>query len=540
MEKLEQFIAALEAFLNHKEKKVLAIKGPWGVGKTYFWNNYIKSSHKSKDMYYAYVSLFGVSTLGEIQSAIFYNSEKIGDKVAADTIKENLKKITQYSKKIPQIGKFSDALTILEKSLLNDILICIDDIERKNKDLSISSILGLISELSIENECKFILIFNYDTLENKDKEDFNKYREKVVDLELEYCPTTEQNHEIVFKDHPYKKVIYNTLYPLNLKNIRILKHIRWNIENFLDILTSFEKEVANEIISSTTVLTYIHHDPSIKVDIEGLEFLFSYHSDENDEQKLQKETIRALGYTHFANYEKELVKYIADGVYDKKDFLNELTKLNDRQKKSNFQKEISQVWGLFNNNFRATAEEVVAGFSSFLDKHVEEMSYREIEPMVAIIRKLDRSVKTSKWIDRFINKNLDNFSRKDIQFFRGLTSTKKVLETLDDFDQKIYSTNSIKSTLNRIIENRGWNPEDEEFLNSHSEEELYAWLKNEDTDRFLSIVREALKFFPPQKGETAKAQFGTKLHNAVTSLAKRSSVNEIRLKDFFGININVA
>lgn len=123
-------------------------------------------------------------------------------------------------------------ISILEKKFINDFLVCIDDIERKSSALSMSNILGLVSELSIENRCKFILIFNDDTLEELDKKEFNKYREKVVDLELEYNPTIKHNQEIIFKDHQYKEIIYKTLYPLDLKNIRILKHIKWNFGKF--------------------------------------------------------------------------------------------------------------------------------------------------------------------------------------------------------------------------------------------------------------------------------------------------------------------
>lgn len=104
------------------------------------------------------------------------------------------------------------------------------------------------------------------------------------------------------------------------------------MENFLGDLTNFEQEVANEIISTTTVLTYIHHEPSIEVTVKSLESIFSYHSVITDEQKQQKDIMKAAGYTHFEDYEKELVKYISDGTYDKQAFNKEVNLLNERQK----------------------------------------------------------------------------------------------------------------------------------------------------------------------------------------------------------------
>jgi hypothetical protein len=540
MDKIHQITTSLEAFLAHKEKNVLVIKGAWGVGKTYFWENYIKKSTSHKYSAYSYVSLFGISSLGEMQSSIFYNSSKLGNKVAADTIKEKLKSITRYVQKIPQIGEFSEAISILEKSLLKDMLICIDDIERKDRKLSVSNILGLISQLSLGNRCKFILILNDDSFEEKDRKEFSRYREKVIDLELEYSPSVEYNQEIVFKCHPYKDLVSKVLYPLNLRNIRILKHIRWNIEIFLSELSDFDKDVASEIIATTIVLTYIHHEPSIEINIKDLELIFSYRSGETEEQKLQKKTIRSLGYTHFADYEKELIKFIAGGTYDKKIFIKEITLLNDRQKCSNFQRELKNVWGLFNNNFRATTEEVVASWSEFLNKHVAEMSYREIEPMISIISRLAKTTQTSTWIDQFISAKIEGFSRKDIEFFKTLTKNPSLIKKLEDSERQIFSSNTIKNTLYRLVKNNGWSHEDEEFLNSHSEEQLFEWIENEDDVDFLSILRSSVQIFTPQGGDTDRAQFGTKLNNVVRRFADRSPVDQIRLKDFFGINIDEA
>jgi hypothetical protein len=540
LDKLEQFKTSLEAFLDHTEKNVLVIKGPWGVGKTHFWDNFVKDSPNYQGKTYSYVSLFALSSLSEIQSSIFYNSSKIGTKNKVDTFKKKIKNISKYSQKIPQVNKFSDAIAILERSFLKDYLICIDDIERKDSTLSMSNVLGLISELSVGNKCKFVLIFNDDTLEPQDKQEFNKYREKVVDIELEYNPSIEHNQEIVFENHPFKEVIYKTLYPLNLKNIRILKHMRWNIENILVELSGFEKEVSNEIISITIVLTYIHHEPLIEVSVEDLEVIFSYNNDLTDEQKLQRNTIQSLGHMHFADYEKELVKYISDGVYDKEAFSKEINILNERQKQSNFQKEIEEVWGLYNNNFKATTKEVLSGLRTFLDKHVKQMSYREIEPMVSVINRIDNTAQTEVWVDRFITTKLESLSRKDIEFFKTKTKDPGLLGRLKRREAEISSSNSIKDTLYKIVKNSGWNLDDEEFLNSHSEEQLHEWLKNEDDNNLLSILRGALGIFTIQEADNNKAQFGRKLHNAVRRFANRSAIDRIRIKDFFGLECEQA
>ena len=60
------------------EPEVICIRGHWGVGKTYSWNRYFNDARAEKDgvtlKHYAYVSLFGITSLDELKYAIFENT----------------------------------------------------------------------------------------------------------------------------------------------------------------------------------------------------------------------------------------------------------------------------------------------------------------------------------------------------------------------------------------------------------------------------------------------------------------------------------
>ena len=61
----------IEKFLSSETPEVMSIKGDWGVGKTYAWNKYLKfAKNKNKIALgkYSYVSLFGVNSLGTLNS----------------------------------------------------------------------------------------------------------------------------------------------------------------------------------------------------------------------------------------------------------------------------------------------------------------------------------------------------------------------------------------------------------------------------------------------------------------------------------------
>ena len=59
-------------FLNSETPEVLAIKGAWGVGKTFAWNQLLlQNKNNCKLPSYCYVSLFGISSIAELRTAIF-------------------------------------------------------------------------------------------------------------------------------------------------------------------------------------------------------------------------------------------------------------------------------------------------------------------------------------------------------------------------------------------------------------------------------------------------------------------------------------
>src|SRR5690606_25875015 len=107
---------------------------------------------------------------------------------------------------------------------LSNTIICLDDMERKGDKLEAKEILGLISLLKEQKKCKVVLLIN----DNEDCiKDYKKYREKVVDLEIEFLPTPEECASIVFKGNDWlSKNLKNHSTRLNVINIRVLKKIQ--------------------------------------------------------------------------------------------------------------------------------------------------------------------------------------------------------------------------------------------------------------------------------------------------------------------------
>ena len=66
----------IESFLTNSTPQVLVLKGKWGIGKTHYWHNQIIRLSKNDDFCkrkYAYVSLFGITSLDDLISKIVEN-----------------------------------------------------------------------------------------------------------------------------------------------------------------------------------------------------------------------------------------------------------------------------------------------------------------------------------------------------------------------------------------------------------------------------------------------------------------------------------
>ena len=147
----------IERFLRSSDPEVLCISGAWGVGKTYMWKEVLLATASGEIpppiLKYSYVSLFGVDTLEGLRLSIFSNRISLSKGKLARSIEWGLKaaKTAQsLLEQTPKVGKLFKTLGGMYFSSIRDMVICIDDLERRSKDLEIKDVLGLISYLKEE------------------------------------------------------------------------------------------------------------------------------------------------------------------------------------------------------------------------------------------------------------------------------------------------------------------------------------------------------------------------------------------------------
>ena len=212
-EKRKRLQELLEKNIRHEEiGTAIAITGSWGVGKTYFWNEFLKEVTK-KEIYdknnfyyeasrvgyksifdnrkYAYISLFGIEHLSDLKNAICtklslnpYAKSETSRLEFSQLLKNTVAqfkdvKVSQYG--VSASAKILEALLFLQ---VKDAIICFDDFERMSNKLDIKDIMGLANQLKLEKNCQVILILDESKAEGENKSKYAEYKEKLIDEEI--------------------------------------------------------------------------------------------------------------------------------------------------------------------------------------------------------------------------------------------------------------------------------------------------------------------------------------------------------------------
>ncbi|HEB9285455.1 TPA: hypothetical protein RZK15_000863 [Campylobacter coli] len=265
----------IKNFLEDEENYSLLISGSWGVGKTYLWKeieneinpkiihkeNLWKKFKSNINFLNHLIILFsiikqcvGITLMSITEYFNLCNYIKNPNKQVKNIVyvslfgkehyKEVLEEITLKAYKHNKILYFIRNITFWKLSVgtflqlfitknFKNIIVCLDDLERKSDKLDIKDILGLINQLK-EEKCKVILISNKDELSNnkeKDKEIFDTYKEKCIDLNIHIHSKTEVVSQILKEKNPEipKEIIPDSIYQIeNLRNLnKIIKALEF-------------------------------------------------------------------------------------------------------------------------------------------------------------------------------------------------------------------------------------------------------------------------------------------------------------------------
>ena len=272
MANVENLEKRLIDLIDEESSFAIALTGEWGIGKTYFWKEFYKKNHTNLEVNkYSYVSLFGIDSIDALKFEIALSTHETTQKKDYLSGLKGIFKKSLDAIDLPKLegtgvtlslgkGLISSAIT----SLIGDTLICIDDIERLSKNLDIKDVMGLVNHLSLEKNCKVVVILH----EGKADKDFREYKEKVFDEVLVLDDSLLIIEDLIsdIEIFPIYEKFYQTMGVRNLRFYQRVQKIYTLIIESHELLTYTSKK---QILKSILVLRMAYDMPSVfEVDID--------------------------------------------------------------------------------------------------------------------------------------------------------------------------------------------------------------------------------------------------------------------------------
>jgi hypothetical protein len=222
--------------LPYAPRHAVLINGPWGVGKTYLVKAFLQQ-HVGQDKKYIYISLYGLTTIDEIEAALFqaiypalgWQVTKLGARVGKTLLR--------------RIGldpglKAGELINKLETDLY-----VFDDLERC--EAPINKVLGYINEFVEHDGSKVIIVANESEI--SDHDEYCRRREKLIGKTLEIQSAFDEAFTYfisLISDRKTRELfekkaaeIASIYQQSGLNNLRILQQTMWDFERFFRVLT---------------------------------------------------------------------------------------------------------------------------------------------------------------------------------------------------------------------------------------------------------------------------------------------------------------
>lgn len=227
---------------NDGKNLCIIIDGNWGVGKTYCVRDIIDNPQAFNLSKTIYFSLFGNKlTIDMLERKL--KAQILFKQVSDKKVRVGLRSLGDIVKSVAKeygidFDTYLNNIAIEDMPNDKNIVVIIDDIERKSEELLFSEILGLAEKMT--TQFSVILIFNKDKCSKEDREAYQLFREKVVDYELEINEITREYLYDILGDNfdEIKKYLYvqPVLFDPKIKNLRIA-------EKFCELLIEVQQEL---------------------------------------------------------------------------------------------------------------------------------------------------------------------------------------------------------------------------------------------------------------------------------------------------------
>lgn len=410
-------------FLSRSDPEVLCIHGKWGIGKTFTWEKQLELAQKAgavKLPRYSYVSLFGIKSLDELKFAIFENVIILDEGLKKPTlatldsyISKNIgswRRWTKIAQSIPLVRNAlgGDITPLISFMTIKDQIICFDDLERRGMALDIQDVLGLVSYLKEQRNCKIALILNDEQLEPESKQTFDKHLEKIVDISVLYRPSPEDAVNIAITDaSDLSRHVANRCIALGLTNIRVIRRALHFANAVQPLLEKFNEQVLRTATASIVLFSWAHDAPE---DAPSIDFLRrkTLSSTLKQDEKISEQEIAwnalldAYNYRFTDEFDLLLMEGICNGYFDPQKVTTAAQPIHEKFIATQADESFDAAWRRYHDSFDNNQNEVLDGLYISFMKNSKYITPINLNGTVKLFKELGRPEQANEMIEHYM------------------------------------------------------------------------------------------------------------------------------------------
>ncbi len=581
-------INELENFIKSNENRAISLTGEWGIGKTYLLNDLLKNERGNiqKDRV-AITSLFGLKKIEEIKLKIAYSLKSTNKKknstierIAYNStqiylhlyffiyslffftaytfgvffdVKENASipyKILSllyslFDKKdaleaLPQGKLIAASLEAFVLNRLENALICIDDIERADGELSAKEFFGLIDHL-LSNNCQVILIFSEKNLDEKAKNIYREISEKVIYKELNLTPNIDELAEKYISDQvPEFEQIRVEVKKLEISNIRLMIKICDLAAVIYPLLR--ETQIKTKAVTIHTLVLYtwsIYGEentripPEIIRDFDNLRRRIDrqHRSDTLSEIEIRAETLLKKYDIERSNELSKAIEYVVKyGVICDSNISKQIETYDLQVIEQENDGQFRQAWDIYHQSLKNNGDEIAKLWMAALNDSPTRIDPMSFSATVSQLRELGYANEASRLVDIYLEANRSKFENLNPQsfiFYNQMDDSEfkeKLLEVIAS-KQRIPT---IEQAIQQLLMDESWTDGLIEAVATADKNQLRKALTSVDDTRIWNVIKRLLSVPETyeKKGETIK----NNTSEILKKIALDSPINRLRMK----------
>jgi hypothetical protein len=533
----------VKEFLSRKEPAVLAVHGDWGVGKTFSWNRWLTEASKDNQVhkeFYSYVSLFGLTSIEAFNATLFENTRKIGETVTTDPyewVKDRFKKAIRPAKSVKVLDRFTPSDQYLYQRVNRDLLICIDDFERRSASLPLRDVLGMIYQLRDQRNCHVCLIFSAEAFSGEDKKEYARFREKAIDLEIKFAPTSQECIDIAIDGSaPHADIFKKRCFDLQVNNIRVIRKADALIKLIAPKLDRYHPAVLQESIHAVTLFAYLFYTksdalPSIEYALDAGARLFMSPTAENNPS--WNSFLQSYEYLRTEALDRVLAETVQRGYVDEGALLVAAQTRHHNLTQSDLEDSFRNAWRRYLGSFEDNETDIVNGLDQAFKESILSRTRLDLDTVVRLFRNLGRDELANELIEVFVAAQGDKAVFDLNERFSGdEIKDDMIVERFSREYSQFYEGPSIEDVVGKLSERVGWNPEDVQLLSTASPDELYNFIKAMSGPGIGDAIRGLLVFGNVSNPTPEMQQVDTKVREVLRRIASENRLNRQRIQRF--------